>query len=84
MAAHGDDRRSVDELLAAMASLAARTADTYPLVRAVTVSTPSAVDAGATAVQEPARMPPTLSPLHFLPCRRPYSFTSMRYRESEQ
>ncbi len=56
MAAHGDDRRSVDELLAAMASLAARTADTYPLVRAVTVSTLPAVDAGATEVQELAVM----------------------------
>ena len=56
MAAHGDDARSVEELLGAMAALAARTADEYLHVRAVTVSTLPAVDAGATEVQELAVM----------------------------
>ena len=52
VAAHGAGGREVSDLLGDLGALAARTAARYPGVRAVTVSTLPAVEAGASEAQE--------------------------------
>jgi methylmalonyl-CoA mutase len=56
MAAHGVGAVGIDEQLAALGDLAARTAVRYPGVRAVSVDTLAAVEAGASEAQELAVM----------------------------